>query len=501
MNLNNMKEDFPRMPESMRRMVEQEVARQIKYSETGERPGILRKNGSPVDQRNAKGYSGRKVSGRKLAILLLAATMILGISAAAGAKVYRMYTEQVSDYMVKTGVKAEGTEADAIPDVDIRLGYVPQGLFQCDVCGESKYHFESTVTEYPHVGGVSMMLWVMDNDGDLAGIVEKNVVEQQELTIGGHEAVYLQKQKIDNGSIGYSRILYIMFPEVQHILQLYIGDDMPEEEMMKLAEGVELIPTGETLEEDKVYTWNDYVSGEQETETGSSKITSSREEMENLHVVGEEVIMPMYADTSSEEMLSTEDIRVKVTQVQTADDLSLLEASEYVEESWKRAVGADGKLLPDTVQYVKKGDGIDTVDEVVRTEEKAQKLVYVTLEYTNTGTEEYRNILFLHSMMAIAQQEDGYILYEQMKNQEDDDWDAEVRTGAASLGEMYYYDVHGGERHNNYIPVLAPGETVTIHIAGIVHEEELAYLYLNLRGAGHEFEKEALETGYVDIRQ
>ena len=489
MNLENWKEAFPQMPEEMRAMVEREVARQLDMdgSERAEKKG---------------GRSAGKTSCRKLAVFGLAATMVLGLTAAAGTKVYQIYNEQVADYAVKTGVKTEGTSTYAIPDVDIRIGYLPEGLFQCDVCGETKYHFEDTVQNDPHAGGVSLMEWVMDTEGDLEGIIEKSVVERRKMTIGGHDAVYLQKQKIDSGCIGYNRIIYIMYPEVQRILQIYVGDDMPEDDMMKMAESIELVPNGQVLQEGDYYSWNDYAGDQQtETENYDFKAMADREEMANLHAVGEEIAVPLYADTPEEEFVPTEDIRIKVTDVQVADDLSLLEDSEYVEERWKNAVGPDGKLSPDTVQYMKKGDGIETLDEVVRTEEKAQKLVYVTLEYTNTGAEELKNILFFHSMMAIAKQGDEFILYDQMRRQEDGDWDEMVNTGVASLGEMYYYDVRGGERQNNYISSLKPGETVTVHIANIVHEDELPYLYLNLLGTGYEFSEKDLEVGYVDIRQ
>ena len=68
---------------------------------------------------------------------------------------------------------------------------------------------------------------------------------------------------------------------------------------------------------------------------------------------------------------------------------------------------------------------------------------------------------------------------------------------------MIYYDVHGGERGNNYIECIPSGETVTVHMAWIVTEEELSMLYLNLdpSGGSYEFSESALKTGYVDIRQ
>ena len=69
--------------------------------------------------------------------------------------------------------------------------------------------------------------------------------------------------------------------------------------------------------------------------------------------------------------------------------------------------------------------------------------------------------------------------------------------------EMSYYDVHGGERGNNYIASIKPGETATVHMAWVVTEEELGNLYLSLDtyGGVYEFSDSTLEMGYVDVRQ
>ena len=66
--------------------------------------------------------------------------------------------------------------------------------------------------------------------------------------------------------------------------------------------------------------------------------------------------------------------------------------------------------------------------------------------------------------------------------------------------EVGAYDVHGGERGNNYIDTLKPGETVTVHEAFAVPADKLGEMYLNLDGTGEA--QSALENGWmVDIRK
>lgn len=132
-----------------------------------------------------------------------------------------------------------------------------------------------------------------------------------------------------------------------------------------------------------------------------------------------------------------------------------------------------------------------------------QKLVYATVEYTNTGSSEINSYLFWGSLVKIAENGNQMEMYRGNQSETSTTWDYAVVEGAAGFTEMWYYDVHGGERKNNYMNHLKAGETAVVHMAWIVPEEELKYLYLNLDSFGgtYEFDESALKTGYVDIRR
>ena len=81
-----------------------------------------------------------------------------------------------------------------------------------------------------------------------------------------------------------------------------------------------------------------------------------------------------------------------------------------------------------------------------------------------------------------------------------DEWDYVAEEGLMLTAEVGAYDVHGGERGNNYIDALKPGETVTIHEAFVVPADRQGEMYLNLDNTGDT--KSALENGWmVDIRK
>ena len=69
MKLENMNQEFPKMPDAMRKMIEQEVAQQLQKKTS-------------------------KFTGRRVMIAVLAATLALGTTAFAGV-LYRMKSKQV----------------------------------------------------------------------------------------------------------------------------------------------------------------------------------------------------------------------------------------------------------------------------------------------------------------------------------------------------------------------------------------------------------------------
>ena len=99
--------------------------------------------------------------------------------------------------------------------------------------------------------------------------------------------------------------------------------------------------------------------------------------------------------------------------------------------------------------------------------------------------------------------ENEYTIYDRAMRDNDENTDYVSTSSVGGFGEMDYYDIRSGDRNNNYISSIKPGETVTVHIAKIVNEDELDKMYMSLdtQGGAFEFYEEALQIGYIDIRQ
>ena len=194
-------------------------------------------------------------------------------------------------------------------------------------------------------------------------------------------------------------------------------------------------------------------------------------------------------------------LTAKVTDVQIGDNRSMLSDSMLGEDD-KQAFASDGTLLPVTLTYVKEGDGVNTLDQVIRTEEESQKLVCVTVDYTNTGTETWKDIMFNGTINILEPAGDVAKIWraDTQIPSENDAWTYVAVASHSFNTEVGLYDVKGGERSNNYIDSLAPGETVTVHWAFAVPEEKLGEMYFDLGNTCNLTSD--LTDGYVtDIRQ
>ena len=167
MRAEDLKKAYPGMPDHMRKMVEQEVKSQM--------------NGSKKPLR---------ISGKKAAVWIVAATLALGTTAFAGTRLYRMYMEKTGMYSVNTGVTSEGSqEAQAqIPKMTAVPGYIPEGLTETE---PGKYSSADTYAQ----GGISLCLYRMDEGMDAFRMTDTGVVSSEELDMNGTQGIYLEFQK------------------------------------------------------------------------------------------------------------------------------------------------------------------------------------------------------------------------------------------------------------------------------------------------------------------
>lgn len=104
--------------------------------------------------------------------------------------------------------------------------------------------------------------------------------------------------------------------------------------------------------------------------------------------------------------------------------------------------------------------------------------------------------------MQVVSDDNGYHIYNRALSDDNEETDEVVSSrDGYGYGEMEYCDVHVDSRP--IIASLKPGESVTVHVAAVIHADEADKLFIipSLYDSGLEgFKKETLDIGYVDAR-
>lgn len=467
MRLKDLKNQYPKTPDFISEMIEAEVEKQIHTQET------VRRN----RKKKQVWTLGRTATAAAVACVLI------GTGAYAAVNVYRNYhmkMEQQGNYSVVTGLTEETEEQttktqtlpDQIADVKVETSYIPEGMEWKD-----ERHLDYTNSE--NKGGFSFES-VLIGDGNLEeGLTDTSVEESEQTTFGAHEGVYLKYHSVRTDT-HFNQRIYLLCPEESRVLIVYIGSDVSKEEAYKVAESIKLTETDEMVSTAEMWNWNTFIQnskGEfvEEDESGLMPYGSAVP-ADQLHIysMGEEIYKEQ-AFTEEEKNVS-----LRVDSLQVSDDFSLLNES-YIPDEWKDRLDENGKLKDNDASYVKRGDGVNTLDEVVRTESFPAKLVYATLTVTNHSDQEIQDILYYIKMSLLTQTDDGYQEYNYME-QSGEDYDyVEWNSGLSLDGGMSYYDNQNGIG-KNHISGLAAGESTKVNVAWIVNEGDLNNMYLEVSG-------------------
>lgn len=477
MRLETLKNELPETPDFIHTMIQDEVEKQIQEDS--------------IIQIAPK----KKWNTARVAVAAMVCVFSVSTVAYAGTKLYHLYLEKQGKYSVAAKIEATGESEEIqlpkeVHDIEITANYIPEGMVLQE---EGKWSYADT----PHEGGFSVSSVLMDEDDLSAVLIETGVVESEERSFGEYEGVYLKYHDIKEDK-SFNQRIYMLCPEEYRVLTIYIGDDITKEEAVKFAENISIIEKDTMIETAGLYTWSEFVSPEgepigdinQEAEDGSLPI----------HQIGDEFTLKAFGEDAKGNWISADKISVCVDSVQIADDLKLLEGKDIPEE-WQGAIDGNGKLLDNHLSYVKSGDGVDSVDQVVDTKDVKQKLVYTTVTYRNDTDIELHHMLYIGSIM-LLKHDNGMYRVDYPFEQAGENYDYIMGDGVAHAAEMVYYSTKedygdGG----NYITSLKPGESIQIEMAWIVNENDLKDMYLNLNGNVYELTEEDMESGVVYIGQ
>lgn len=480
-------------------MTERELFKET-FSQLHASPATLSEVMNMAKHENITSIRPVKRSAKRVAALVAVAALLVTGAFAAGSAVYKMHSEPVGEYGLNLMVGFEDAEASvepgATPILEVTPGWLPEGM-ALNVGETMKYSYAET----PFQGGFSMHFWVLDTGSNTFRQTVLNLESRESITINGHEAEYVTLQNVlEEDGVRYDQRLYIVYPEYNQVLCIYIGEDMDKDTAVKFAENLVFEATGEYYSEDMIdYHAEEYAENHVADVSADSdgKFSATASEMAGLHQIGESFEAREYVDGK------WVPLTLKVTDVTVSDDDSGLSGERWENSDLASRLNEDGTAPTNTIRFVKIGDGVNSLDSVVAAKEEATKIVLATFEVTNTTDETLEHIHYYASYLTLEETADGYAIWKPAP-EEDVEYDY-VSMGKVSGDHRMLYESVADDYGNggNYIPSLAPGETACVQVGFLVSESELDKLYLNLdgEGVGMAFSDSGLGLGYIDIRQ
>lgn len=463
MKLENLRDEFPKMPDSMKVMVENKVKKQIRTT--------------------------KRFAPRRVAAVACIAVMAVGTTVFAGTKIAEMNSHKVDKYAVKTQIKknsettTKSNDKLKIKNVKLEMNYLPEGVTRED---SGKYG----VPGEPNKKAITPEIFRMDLGDEDFEILDKNVLRTEKIQIGERDGVYIEKTKRMDESYSFDKMIYIYFTDKHYVVGLYLGEDISKQEALKIAKGVNLVDSKEA--DMSVENWSNVKESEEKEEVENGQMPALTKSVDKGDLKMLE-IGQKFKEGSDKDVLTA-----KVTDVKITDNINILDLNKTI-NNFNEIADKNGKLLQDTIKYYKAGNGKNSVDKVIKTRKVNQKLVYVTVKYTNDTKKTIKDFCYGANLMYIKENGDKYEIYEETPGK-NDKWDTVENTSPLNYDEMVYWDVRTSGYHNG-IESIKPGETRTVHIGFIVDEYKLPYTCINFTDDTNGLEPEVRANGLIDIRQ
>lgn len=426
----------------------------------------------------------------RLAIATIFAALLIPSTGYAAFRLYKSYhmkSENVENYQVNVIMEKEENSTDVtIPNRKMKIEYVPEGMTfsqNSSAPGLMKYNTSDGMA------GITFILFRMDCT-DTSVLEKTYVTSSSEMNINGHKAIYLE---FDDTAMN---VLYLYFSEEQHIVAIHLANSLNQEEVQKIAAGVSL----EESDTSEAASWSEYLAHHTDSEPAYSSHHSDSANKKDLkvHQIGDSI--------PTTDIFGNE-VTYRIDQVEILDNgnkLNMQTMNSLVQKQFDQ----EGNLIPNTIQYMKDGDGIKTLPEVLDTKIINQKLVYVTFTLQNPTDMDYTDLDIYSSLAFLKEEEDEYhIIYR--KN--DLACDYIKCSGQDSIFPIFYQLDEKPENYyedlshaDNTIASLKAGEESTFHMAFIADEDLLNNMFLCLQGFNEEFIPQSnsdLDHDFVDIRQ
>lgn len=243
MRLDELKNDFPNIPDFVHDMIQEEVEKQVKSS-----------NVTAMQRKNKFNRSISRVAAA-VAVCIIATSTV----AYAGTKLYHMYLEKQGNYGTLTSIKSDENSEDVklpeeIHKISVTSNYIPKGM---EWTAEEN-QLGLVYKDAPYTEGIAIRTDLVDEESLDKSLLDRNVIESENHVFGSYDGIYLKYNTI-NGENSFDQRIYLLCPEEYRVLTLYIGNTISKEEAYKFAENIVITEEDEMIKTADMTAWSDII--------------------------------------------------------------------------------------------------------------------------------------------------------------------------------------------------------------------------------------------------
>lgn len=423
---------------------------------------------SAVDEAQQSAPEKKRLS-RPIRILLASALILALVPAAVfgAAKIISLIAQPVGNYGVSISVESQDT-ADYPEYVKMHVN-VPDGFIVEPNTDDLKYSQVNTDGSFGE--GAFSLCPMRAKDGADAEVIG-NVDSYEEITLCGHTAYHVKPV-----GDGFDRV-YVRFEDANVVLLIYYHH-VTEAQLRDFVGGISFT---ESTAGDHTELWELFDERHEDKVAYEFGYTNIEYPCDTV------MTFSGWSEKNNDESLR---YTAQITGVHITDELRGLDSSlindMYEEEG---LTDNNGKLLPRTVTVTREGNGFDTVDEIISTEEKEQKLVLIDLTYTNLNDED--TVVYIpYSLVTFEKESDGSY---------DFSWNIDPENKITSSeycdSEKLYVSDPVDTVHSFYCTALKANETKTVTIGFRCCTDMLDKAYLAIYDATSESIVDPAPDGY-----
>ena len=380
---------------------------------------------------------------------------------------------------------------ESLPD---RIMDVDTGYFSVDEGFERWSQFAPSIQYYTYYVDT-------DEPASFPAIENADLIE-----VEGRQAALLEfDYGVRNSKRQTHTRLYVAFPEERRVVHLQTSDAALCDELVAIARGMTLEPTGATVPLKHKSTWSDAVTeANQDAQIIAERAPGDYSDWSAFTdlTLTDAQMGPLLNPDQPFPLPGSENLIATVTRVEFHDDASFVDR-EAMPFGWRALLDADDRIAEDTLSFVKLGDGQGATDTIVKQVESPLKLLEVQVTLANEGAATQNDIRLAPRLESTVHRNGTWSQYRRVDEcPEADEAQNSLDVNDRSCSYVERLDggsIGGMERR---LGSLKPGETTTVRYLWLVNADEADKLLLDIDPDGSvTYTDGTYGQRFVDIRQ